>query len=580
MSWSRASHLNWALYFSGKYEMFERIKLKFGSATTEEPLDLSVTPITVFVGPNNSGKSKVLKEILHFCREGNFDTRGVIIEEAVLENIEERKFTEKLSHLEKEPSEHESLPEGNMIVGNYQERIQISKEHLTQSIGQVNNGHFRQWFCQWFLKFNTLLLDGQGRMELVREQQGGNLQSAPHNSLSALFRNDEKRAEVRRIVYDAFGLHFVIDPTDLGKLKVRLSEEAPSNEMQERGVHADAVEFHSKAKKIDELSDGVKAFTGIVLELVVGDPMVLMVDEPEAFLHPSLSYKLGKEVSVTASAQRKNIFVSTHSSNFIMGCVQSGVPINIVRLTYSQGVATARLLPDEKLLQLMRNPLLRSTGVIDGLFYEAVIVTESDADRAFYQEINERLLRHSPERGISNCLFINAQNKQTVHQIIKPLRELGIPAVAIVDVDILKEGGQVWSNFLSSGFVPQISQAPLGSIRQAIKQKFSDLDIDMKRGGGISSLPNDEKEAAENLLNQLKEYGLFVVPNGELECWLKNLEASGHGPKWLVEIFEKMGENPDLDDYVKPKTGDVWDFIGSIKKWASSVNRKGIPAKT
>lgn len=223
--------------------MFERIKLKFGSATTEEPLDLSVTPITVFVGPNNSGKSKILKEILNFCREGSLDARGVIIEEAILKNIEEKKLNEKLSHLKKEPNEHESLPEGAMIVGNYQERIQIRKENLIQAIGQINNGHFREWFCQWFLKFNTLLLDGQGRMQLAREQNGGNLQSPPHNSLSALFRDDEKRAEVRRIVHDAFGLHFVIDPTDLGKLKVRLSEVAPANEMQERGVHAEAVIF-------------------------------------------------------------------------------------------------------------------------------------------------------------------------------------------------------------------------------------------------------------------------------------------------------------------------------------------------
>ncbi|WP_223295251.1 ATP-dependent nuclease [Allochromatium vinosum] len=466
-----------------------------------------------------------------------------------------------------------------MIVGNYQERAQIEKEIFTQLVEKLNDKHYRQYFCRWFLKFNTLLLDGHGRMQLTQEQQGGNLQLPPSNSLSALFRDDKKRAEVRRIVHDAFGLYFVIDPTDLGKLKVRLSETPPSNDIQERGVHADAVIFHSKAKKIDDLSDGAKAFTGIVLELVAGDPMVLMIDEPEAFLHPSLSYKLGKEISVTASAQSKKIFVSTHSSNFIMGCIQSGTPINIVRLTYSQSVATARLLPSEKLLQLMRNPLLRSTGVIDGLFYEAVIVTESDADRAFYQEINERLLKHSPERGITNCLFINAQNKQTVHQIIRPLRELGIPAAAIVDIDVLKEGGQPWSNFLGSGFVPHISQKSLISIRQEISKKFIELNIDMKRDGGISSLPNDEKEAAESLLRQLREYGLFVVPNGELECWLKNLKASGHGPKWLIEIFEKMGENPELENYTKPEDGDVWDFIGSIKEWTSSVSRKGIPAK-
>ncbi len=101
----------------------------------------------------------------------------------------------------------------------------------------------------------------------------------------------------------------------------------------------------------------------------------------------------------------------------------------------------------------------------------------------------------------------------------------------------------------------------------------------MKRDGGISALPNEEREAAGNLLNQLAEYGLFVVPNGELECWLKNLGATGHGPKWLVEIFGKMGENPDSPDYIKPMNEDVWDFILKIKSWTSSVSRKGIPAK-
>ena len=84
----------------------------------------------------------------------------------------------------------------------------------------------------------------------------------------------------------------------------------------------------------------------------------------------------------------------------------------------------------------MRNPLLRSIGVLSGLFYEAVVVTESDTDRAFYQEINERLLAESDERGVANCLFLNAQNKQTVWDIVQPLRELGIPAVGVVDVDV------------------------------------------------------------------------------------------------------------------------------------------------
>ena len=101
----------------------------------------------------------------------------------------------------------------------------------------------------------------------------------------------------------------------------------------------------------------------------------------------------------------------------------------------------------------------------------------------------------------------------------------------------------------------------------------------MKTEGGISVLQGEANKAAEVLLGQLKEYGLFVVPNGELECWLKPLDATGHGPRWLVEVFEKMGEDPNSDNYVKPENGDVWDFISSINEWASSINRKGIPVK-
>jgi len=70
---------------------------------------------------------------------------------------------------------------------------------------------------------------------------------------------------------------------------------------------------------------------------------------------------------------------------------------------------------------LTRNPLLRSTGALSGLFYEFVIVTESDTDRAFYNEVNERLVSFRNEWSVPNCLFLNAQNKQTVSSIITEL---------------------------------------------------------------------------------------------------------------------------------------------------------------
>jgi hypothetical protein len=59
-----------------------------------------------------------------------------------------------------------------------------------------------------------------------------------------------------------------------------------------------------------------------------------------------------------------------------MGCIQSGKRVNIVRLTWRSGVASARLLSADKLQTMMRDPLLRSTGVLGALFHEGAIVCE------------------------------------------------------------------------------------------------------------------------------------------------------------------------------------------------------------
>jgi len=555
--------------------MLKDIKLKFGRAEGLEQQTIKAMPITVFVGPNNSGKSKILSEIQQFCANGSKNANNVIIESIDLEGIDESILDAKIQSLTLEVNPGEAIHPDHILVGKGQTRHQVHETQFRQALLTPNAKP--TYTCSWFLSYNTLILNGSNRINLVNQQGAGDLQQPPHTSFQVLFRDDDKRQEVSRIIYEAFGQYLVIDPTNLGQLNLRLSKVPPKDAMEERGIHQEAVDFHAKALPISLASDGVKAFTGMVTEMIAGDPSVLLMDEPEAFLHPSLSFKLGKEISQIMSGTDKRLFVATHSSNFVMGCIQSGAPVNIVRLTYRDDVATARILPNEDILKLMRNPLLRSTGVLSGLFYEFVIVTESDADRAFYQEINDRLLKSADQKGIPNCLFLHAQNKQTVKTIIKPLRELGIPVAGIVDIDVIKDGGAVWTGFLESGSIPELERAPLASLRHALNKKFEDSGKNMKREGGIQILTGDDKEALQNFFEKLGDYGLFVVPNGELESWLTGLAASGHGPNWLVEIFEKMGEDPEAENYLKPEENDVWQFIDSIAAWFLNPKRKGIP---
>lgn len=555
--------------------MTKEMKLKFSHGPSVAPENINLTPVTVFVGPNNSGKSKILSEIHQLCMTGTQPTTNAILDLITFDEFTPDSAKQHIAELKLTPRKNEALPADHIVVGKWNERIITPYITLTSSLQKPNINQNN--FCRLYLRSKTLILDGKNRIDLVKEKPATDLQSPPNTSLQTLFTDDKKREEVRRIVHEAFGSYLVVDPTNLGKLRLRLSPRAPISAGEERGIETPAIEFHSQAQSIEEASDGVKAFTGMLMEIIAGDPSVILIDEPEAFLHPSLSNKLGLEISRVSRDSNKRLFVSTHSSNFVMGCIQSGAPVNIIRLTYRDKVATARVLPKSDILRLMRNPLLRSTGVISGLFYEYVIVTEADSDRAFYQEINERLRMSNPGRGIPNCLFINAQNKQTVQTIIRPLRALGIPTAGIVDIDVLKDGGKLWSSFLESGNVPEIDRETMALTRKKIKESLEATEKNMKRDGGISLLKGDELETGNNLMDKLAEYGLFVVRRGELESWLPDLNASGHGPAWLISVFEEMGEDPNTSSYLHPSDGDVWDFLKDISVWLRNSSRKGIP---
>lgn len=459
------------------------------------------------------------------------------------------------------------------------QRSQIYPLHYYNA-RQNPNGHLN-WFAPYYLGPSTLSLDGATRIGYLNSHARGDLKY-PTAPLSQIFTDDPKRAKWRKIVSDAFGLYPGIDATEGNQLSVRFGKTEPQ---RERTLEQDILDWMREALPLEAVSDGVKAFSGILLQIYAGDPKVIIIDEPEAFLHPSLARTLGGELATAARDEQKFVFVSTHSADFLMGAIQSGAIINIVRLTWGNDTATARLLPNTELATLMNDPMLRSVGVLSGLFFQNVIVTEADADRAFYQEVNDRLISTHDFRAIPHALFLNADNHQTIPAIVAPLRKLGIPAAAIPDLDVIKRGGVEWTRQLDACGMPTAQQPANRDLRQAVLDALiaaapsgiQNPDNYFKTAGGIDILAKSDREAAENFCDELAKYGLFIVRIGEVEAWLKHLGVPQKTNGWRAKIFAAMGSNPSEPNYVRPKNDDVWEFMGSIRTWLSNPTRRGIP---
>jgi hypothetical protein len=288
--------------------MIKQVVLKFGACGYADPLVLTTDAVTVFVGPNNSGKSLALREIFNYLNKGPDGKR------AIVERIEVQwpKPEEGLARLESrkiEPSQGQKpVPVGSFRVQKFNpasgqiEQIDVNESVLLRSLQtewQAQQDGRAQDTVNWvglfshFLSLFTIALDGRTRFALTDQRSAGDLLGPPQNHLAALFVDEAARATVREIVREALGLYFVIDPTHVGQLRVRMSSRGPVDTAEEQSFDIRARTFHGEAADIATLSDGVKAFTGIVCALMSSDYNVMLVDEPEAFLHPPLARKLG-----------------------------------------------------------------------------------------------------------------------------------------------------------------------------------------------------------------------------------------------------------------------------------------------
>lgn len=370
---------------------------------------------------------------------------------------------------------------------------------------------------------------------------------------------------MRDVISQAFKTDIALDYTSLQRMLFRVGEDFSGLSGNPRKDSSTL----SQCKKLDEQGDGIRAFAGVVVALLAVRRDVFLIDEPEAFLHPPQSFRLGRFLS-DQSCKNRQIIVATHSADILRGLLSIPTDIKIIRIDRSGSVNTIRTLDTNTIKSLVTDPLLSSARVLDGLFYSGAVVVEADADARFYQAASVRL------KNDIDLHFVNADNKQTVPRIMSIYNNVGVRCAGIVDFDALNNAAefkrQIESIGLESGakqeacaIREQIASAAdetpvirrIENLREACRSLLNDLDsicsnsqasvalpdnehseyirkIDVKLRGlpdttkawkdykqrGRSALPLD-KQLVFDRLNQLcSSKGLFINPYGELESLL------------------------------------------------------------
>ena len=115
--------------------MLTHLEINAGSSPGKSGLSFSLAPVTVFVGPNNSGKSRALIEIESFINTP-LPNEGLVIKKIDFQSWQQTEFESELEKISVEPNVGEVAHGGNIFIeklklqDNTSARFQINRKSL------------------------------------------------------------------------------------------------------------------------------------------------------------------------------------------------------------------------------------------------------------------------------------------------------------------------------------------------------------------------------------------------------------------------------------------------------------------
>jgi len=547
------------------------MSLLVSRATSSAGQEISFGKLTVLVGPNNSGKSQTLRDLRAYLTSGQAGKMKAL-----------RTVEVNLPALDAALARVRWIPElNNPPQGSY---VGVGEDLRSgANVGTQDTWLATQYgllpgsaatILEMFGKYWVAHLDAKSRFELTAQTPAYDLRSeAPGNAIHKLFESRSTTQDQLRTAFkEAFDMDIGLDWAAMKNWYLRVSSDFGEIPDTSEALNA----LMATAEPLELQGDGYKSFAGIALAVLTFPDRLLLLDEPEAFLHPAQARVLGRWLALQAAQRPGQIVVASHSSDFLWGVLSANTSPTVLRLNRTSAATSYHVIEAATTTGLVQSPLLSSQPVLDALFYKGVVVCEGDPDRAVYQTVAHKML---DELGGSEILFIHTNGKGAAKTPLTLLCGAGAPACAIVDIDVINSDEPLASiveslttsppdaeiarrraqlaTVVEATSPPDLLATLVASVKAWLDEEHTDLRSSRKgliaasekgmskwdavKKQGVAFFQDADRTTADELLARMAQIGVFVVPCGELEKWFPFMTKKG--AKWNREALEALHDD-------------------------------------
>lgn len=529
-------------------------------------ISLAENSILVITGPNNSGKSTFLREISHALKTRNDPTavNGKVVKRIILQTRGSREEIETYLR----DAFHNSIEEDVL-------KISSGKYNVKSLALQYEEGKTLPFYRSFFIDF----LSTTHRLSMASDRNPNYGESL----LRKLNSNEEREIRISDVFKRAFGIDLILNRTDVRHLNLRIADRADLPDHKDR-LTPKFERWINRQEQLASQGDGMKSFAGVILSLLIDPNTCMLIDEPEAFLHPPQIRHLAGVIARDAPPATQ-LLIATHSDDFIRGLLDvASDRIIVLRMTRSGNINHVKTIVSEDIRKFWRDPLLRTSDVLSSLFHDVSVVCEGDSDVRFYRALLDATQSGNRDPDFR---FFHCGGKDRIPGIVGALRAVGVPVIAVVDIDALadrnkfkilleSQGGnfdEVERQFstIHSSVERRRTYLSGPELKVRIQQIIEDLDklpgMSADKQRSLSQLVRDSSpwrrpkedgyaglggadaiQAFRRLSDYCHNFGIIIVSVGELEGFCRVLGREQKN-EWLASVLTRdLAADPELKD--------------------------------